>query len=132
MSAFSPSLACNNSLGKRYTYKITSVMLARQISLLDPLPTTLTPLLRYSCALLDSLAPLFRAPILCFQSFAHSSTKTRTLGHPPLFLGARAAPEKTVPLTSFRINTCKSVTKQTTLTLFGMNTYAKPRGRGVH
>lgn len=27
-----------------------------------------------------------------------------------------------------RINTCKSVTKQTTLTPFRMNTYAKPRG----
>src|SRR6202030_348169 len=34
-------------------------------------------------------------------------------------------------LTTFRINTCKSVTKQTTLTLFRMNTYAKPRGREV-
>jgi hypothetical protein len=32
-------------------------------------------------------------------------------------------------LTPFRINTCKSVTKQTTLTTFRMNTYAKPRGR---
>jgi hypothetical protein len=30
---------------------ITSVMLARQISLLDTLPITLTPLLRYSCKL---------------------------------------------------------------------------------
>src|SRR5260370_28741089 len=38
------------------------------------------------------------------------------------------------PLTSsisFRINTCKSVSKQTTLTLFRMNTYEKHRGVGV-
>jgi hypothetical protein len=38
------------------------------------------------------------------------------------------------PLTSsipFRINTCKSVTKQTTLTSFRMNTYEKTGGRGV-
>src|SRR5258708_38050857 len=32
---------------------------------------------------------------------------------------------------SFGINTCKSVTKQTTLTLFRMNTYEKHRGEGV-
>jgi len=30
----------------------------------------------------------------------------------------------------FRINTCKSVSKHTTLTLFRMNTYEKHRGRG--
>ena len=35
-----------------------------------------------------------------------------------------------VPLTTFRINTCKSVTKQTTLTTRRINTYAKP-GEGV-
>jgi hypothetical protein len=34
------------------------------------------------------------------------------------------------PLTLFRINTCKSVSKQRTLTPFRMNTYKK-RGRGV-
>jgi hypothetical protein len=31
---------------------------------------------------------------------------------------------------TFRINTCKSVSKQTTLTFFRMNTYEKHRGRG--
>src|SRR5229473_1155500 len=30
------------------------------------------------------------------------------------------------PLTTFRINTCKSVSKQRTLTTFRMNTYKKP------
>jgi hypothetical protein len=30
-----------------------------------------------------------------------------------------------------RINTCKTVTKQTVLTLFRMNTYEKHRGEGV-
>ena len=30
----------------------------------------------------------------------------------------------------FRINTCKTVPKQTTLTLFRMNTYEKHRGEG--
>src|ERR1700676_1610328 len=32
-------------------------------------------------------------------------------------------------LTPFRINTCKSVSKQRTLTPFRINTYIKPRGR---
>jgi len=31
----------------------------------------------------------------------------------------------------FRINTCKSVSKQTTLTIFRINTYEKHRGEGV-
>ncbi len=31
-----------------------------------------------------------------------------------------------------RINTCKSVTKQTTLTIFRINTYAKTRGGPPH
>jgi len=37
------------------------------------------------------------------------------------------------PLASkfFRMNTCKTVSKQTTLTLFRINTYEKPRGRGL-
>src|SRR5712664_2574438 len=32
---------------------------------------------------------------------------------------------------SFRINTCKSLSKQTTLTLFRINTYEKHRRRGL-
>src|SRR5258708_26637295 len=35
------------------------------------------------------------------------------------------------PHKPFRINTCKSVSKQTTLTFFRMNTYEKHRGVGV-
>ncbi|MCU1241721.1 MAG: hypothetical protein JWO71_2447, partial [Candidatus Acidoferrum typicum] len=35
-----------------------------------------------------------------------------------------------IPLTTFRMNTCKSVSKQRTLSLFRMNTYAKTGGRG--
>src|ERR1700676_889159 len=33
-------------------------------------------------------------------------------------------------VTTFRMNTCKSVSKQSTLTTFRMNTYEKPRGGG--
>ncbi len=35
------------------------------------------------------------------------------------------------PISPFRMNTCKSVSKQSTLTPFRMNTYAKPGGEGV-
>jgi hypothetical protein len=38
--------------------------------------------------------------------------------------------KKRESLTPFRINTCKSVSKQKTLSTCTMNTYAKPRGRG--
>jgi hypothetical protein len=41
--------------------------------------------------------------------------------------GARRCPNHSSP-TLFRINTCKSVTKQTTLTFFRINTYEKYRG----
>src|SRR5260221_5656402 len=34
------------------------------------------------------------------------------------------------PLSTFKINTCKSVSKQRTLSPCRMNTYEKPRGRG--
>jgi hypothetical protein len=37
-------------------------------------------------------------------------------------------PSCRIPLTPFRMNTCKSVTKQTTLSPFRMNTYAKTGG----
>ena len=35
-----------------------------------------------------------------------------------------------IPLTPFRMNTCRSVSKQRTLTTFRMNTYAKTGGGG--
>src|ERR1700676_3026071 len=45
---------------------------------------------------------------------------------PPLTLIAQL--QDRAPLNTFRMNTCNSVTKQTTLIFFRMNTYAKPRG----
>src|SRR5229473_149768 len=37
-----------------------------------------------------------------------------------------------IPLTTFRMNTCKSVSKQRTLSPFRINTYAKPGGGGAY
>src|SRR5258708_5412447 len=46
-----------------------------------------------------------------------------------LTLGSRAA--RLYAITPFRINTCKSVSKQRTLSAFKINTYEKPRGGGA-
>src|ERR1700676_1644546 len=86
----------------------TSPMLTPPTTFPGPRATTLTPLILYSYKLFAALARV--------KSFAIKQIRTLC--------------QNTRGLTTFRINTCKSVTKQTTLTLFGMNTYAKPRGRG--
>jgi len=107
---------------------ITSVMLARQIILPRPLPAKLTPLRPYSCR-------LFVAPQK-INSFGIKQMQTLFAKHPgwgvPLAacLGVLClAPLRSI--TPFRINTCKSVTKQTTLTTSRINTYAKTGGRGT-
>ncbi len=48
----------------------------------------------------------------------------------PICLAGGGTNNETATLTGFRINTCKSVSKQMTLTLFIINTYAKPGGGG--
>src|SRR5258708_18323296 len=66
----------------------------------------------------------------------HQRLRYRHLApHHPLFLrpsprSARICSPALAAPTSFRINTCKSVTKQTTLTLFRINTYEKRGGWG--
>jgi|SRR5579859_4017675 len=44
--------------------------------------------------------------------------------------GEKLAAASASPLSTFRINTCKSVSKQRTLSAFRINTYAKTGGRG--
>jgi hypothetical protein len=63
----------------------------------------------------------------------HSYTNTRDRGvAPPKFFAFTQSDGRDgpLPLNTFRINTCKSVSKQTTLTSFGINTYEKPGGGG--
>ena len=88
--------------------------------------------------LLQPLGSLFPTPALCFQQLAASFPKTPGVGvspnsvtlclcgNPdlsPLAKGCKST--DTATLTTFRINTCKSVSKQRTLTSFRMNTYKK-------
>jgi hypothetical protein len=70
-----------------------------------------------------------------------SSTSSLFLFFPEITQIREIRPSQTSPLSfftvlgsrvtySFRINTCKSASKQMTLTLFRMNTYEKPEGGG--
>ncbi len=93
--------------------------------------------------LLQPLASLFAPPVLCFQQLAASFPKTPRVGVSPHLraelrfrISKRARFSKgckdteTAILTTFRINTCKSVSKQRTLTPFRINTYKKTGGGG--
>ena len=48
-----------------------------------PLLSDLSPFPPIPCALLNSLAAVFRPPVLCFQCFAHSLSKTPGVGGMP-------------------------------------------------
>ena len=138
------------SLDKLYTYMILYAMLARQITLPRPFPTKLTPLLRYSCRLFVVLKKVNPFGIKQIRTLL---AKYRGWGYPrtPRFQNQPPAPSslhqlhalcvsatrhsslatRHFLLSPFRINTFRTVTKQTTLTLFRITTYEKPRGRGA-
>src|SRR5216683_5482317 len=64
---------------------------------------------------------------------AHPITSALPQQHPsPTYLPLPSCCKnaETATLTTFRINTCKSVSKQRTLTPLGINTYEKHRGGG--
>src|SRR6266404_4684540 len=98
--------------------------------------------------LLQPLASPFATPVLCFQQLAASFRKARGWGCIVCVatLACPACPELPGPrrdrtlrgaanmaepatVTTFKVNTCKSVSKQRTLTLSRINTYKK-RGEG--
>ncbi len=97
-------------------------------------PSTLNP------RLFNRLQPLslpFPTPVLSFQRLAASFPKTPGWGVPRFLFQPPIAHCPLLithsPLTPFRINTCKSVSKQRTLTCFRINTYEKHReGEGEH
>src|SRR5712664_1382018 len=105
---------------------VNSPMLARH---LDHPPRSKS----FPCILLQPLCALFSSAALSFQSLAASFPKTPGAGVPQ-HIRATHYPLLTTrsPLTTFRINTCKSVSKQTTLTSFRINTYEKRGGGGTH
>ena len=68
--------------------------------------------------------PLFSAACSLFSKNTRGGIPPGKRAHPFSPRSIRAA------VSTFRINTCKSVSKQTTLTSFRINTCEKPRGRG--
>jgi hypothetical protein len=80
--------------------------------------------------LLRTLCRLQTSQVLCNQANPHSFAKTPGWGE-GLFSRYRSTDAKRHPSKPFRINTCKSVSKQRTLTTFRMNTYAKQGEGGV-
>ena len=71
--------------------------------------------MKYPASRLTPFLPSFPRKIVC-KAIASAKNSAR----------APAA-----PLSTFKMNTCKSVSKQRTLTPSRMNTYAKPGGRGL-
>jgi hypothetical protein len=60
-----------------------------------------------------------------FPCRSYANTRDRGVTPPPKSSSPLATRHSPLPLTTFRINTCKSVSKQRTLTIFRMNTYEK-------
>jgi hypothetical protein len=64
-----------------------------------------------------------------FACHSYANTRDRGVTPPPKFFSPLATRHSPLALTPFRMNTCKSVSKQSTLTIFRMNTYKK-QGEG--
>jgi hypothetical protein len=95
--------------------------------------------LRGKARLFISLPPLChlqKSQLLCNQANPASFAKIPGVGYPERVGGTPVVVQledaSLVSTSPFRINTCKSVSKQTTLSSFRINTYEKPReGDGV-
>jgi len=85
--------------------------------------------------LLQTLCRRQNTQLLWNQANPNSFAKTPEVGVPRFSFQPRTAhyPPLTTHslLSTFRMNTCKSVSKQSTLTTFRMNTYAKRGGGGT-
>src|SRR5216684_6778434 len=84
----------------------------------------------FASMLLEPLCSLFATLSLCFQHLAASFRKTPGWGVPCRCRSLTESCKIFAPCKLFRINTYESVSKQTTLTPFRMNTYKKMEGRG--
>ena len=83
--------------------------------------------------LLRTLCHAQKTQLLCNQANPNSFGETPGVGYPRPFDLARGlglCNAKAVSASPFRMNTCKTASKQTTLTIFRMNTCGKPGGEG--
>ena len=86
---------------------------------------------RFLTPLFSITSELLFSQLLCFHNYLRcpllfSATHKFQVFRPSQRAKCRLA------ITTFRMNTCKSVSKQRTLTPFRMNTYAKTGGRGCY
>jgi hypothetical protein len=94
-----------------------------------------TSVLRSQCPLCCASSSICPSPILCANSALSASRRypfarfSLACGHAARFARHSSLATRHFLLSTFRINTCKSVSKQTTLTSFRINTYEK-RGEG--
>src|SRR5229473_6283232 len=114
-------------LDNRYTDMITSAMLPRRLTPPSHPPAKLTPSLSYSCSLfaLFSALPSFTINHLqpLFAKHPGWGYPNASMEHLELLSSDKGRRRNCSSITTFRINTCKSVSKQSTLTTFRMNTY---------
>src|SRR5882757_2495573 len=117
---------------------VTSAMLARQVShpnlptvcfqeLANPSPQ---PSISFTFVFMVLQTPFPANPFLAHQYKTPGVSRGTRFSDPA---GRRIGPRPfrfSPSLTTFRMNTCKSVSKQTTLSPFRMNTYEKQGGRG--
>src|SRR5712692_2129156 len=94
---------------------ITSVMLARQISLLTPLPTKLTPLLRYSYKLLVAPKKV--------NSFAIKQIRTLSVKHPGWGLCRRGSRTHESRVTYANSFPCHTYEKRAKISFFGVRKF---------
>src|ERR1700732_1564865 len=92
---------------------------------------------RFFTPLLSASSELLFSQLLCFQNHLRCPLVFRFANFLSRQAGGRPAPPRARskisinPISLFRMNTCKSVSKQRTLSTFRMNTYAKPGGGGL-
>ena len=109
-----------------------SLCLCRKLHVFSSLPPLEISLRSFSHSL-----PLFSTACRLFSQNAGVGWASRMLlrdtrgGIPPRERAYRPSPRSVrAAISTFRINTSKSVSKQTTLSSFRINTCEKPRGRG--
>ena len=101
-------------------------MLPRQLTLPPHPLAKLNPSLSHSCSL---LAPFPALPCFRINHLQPLFAKHPGWGIPNTYRTRGKGLRHPSSISTFRMNTCKSVSKQTTLTPFRMNTYAK-QGEG--
>src|SRR6266851_9575101 len=141
-------LSCRSFFDSRRLFSITSALFLQNTRGGIPLRELARCTEAQKCLLVSSLLATLTHSVSRKSFPCHSYANTRNGGATaapvsasvPLWLGGNpdlsrlakgCKSTEITTLTTFRINTCKSVSKRRTLTTFRINTYKKPRGGGA-